>query len=75
MKPKALIPTVKTHPEFHPETRSKSCGVHLQGKFTKELCKPPLKMNNLTWRIQEFTLLDETNHFHFIKNKDSKHHR
>ncbi len=24
-----------TRPKFHPETRSKSCGDHLQGKFTE----------------------------------------
>ena len=37
---------VKTHPEFHLETRGKSCGDHLQGKFTEELGKSPLKMDN-----------------------------
>ncbi|KAL6219383.1 hypothetical protein ACLB2K_007142 [Fragaria x ananassa] len=26
---------VKIHLEFHPETRSKSCRIHLQGKFTQ----------------------------------------
>ena len=46
MKPRALIPTVKTRPEFHPETRGESCGDHLQEKFTEGLGKPPLKMDN-----------------------------
>ncbi|KAL6191895.1 hypothetical protein ACLB2K_038284 [Fragaria x ananassa] len=38
--------SVKIHLEFHPEIRSKYYGVHLQGRFTKKLGKPPLKMDN-----------------------------
>ena len=36
---KVYVSTHTTHPEFHPETRSKSCGDHLQGKFTEKIEK------------------------------------
>ncbi|KAL6140939.1 hypothetical protein ACLB2K_059231 [Fragaria x ananassa] len=38
--------SVRTHPGFHPETRGKSYGIHLQGKFTEISAKPSLKMDN-----------------------------